>query len=139
MARLWSNRNPGAVVPAPTLLIVDDSATVCSALRAYLSRVAGWASVVVAPDAGRALMLAVEHAPRAIVLDNRMPGGDGIEVLPDLRRTCPDALIVMHTSDDSLDLRERAVRLGADGVVAKGRPLAELAAALGPSDGDTRS
>jgi two-component system NtrC family response regulator len=113
-----------------TLLIVDDNSAVCSALRAYMSRVAGWGNVLTATDAGRGLMLAVEHHPAAIVLDNRMPGADGIDVLIDLRRECPDARIVMHTSEDTIDLRDRAEKLGADAVVPKGRPLDELAAVL---------
>jgi DNA-binding NarL/FixJ family response regulator len=113
------------------LLIVDDSAAVCSALQVYMSRVAGWPVVLTAPDAGRGLLLAVEHAPEAIVLDNRMPGGDGIEILADLRRTCPAARIVIHTSEDTIDLRDRAQQLGADAIVEKGRPLDELAALLG--------
>jgi DNA-binding NarL/FixJ family response regulator len=86
--------------------------------------------VISAPDAGRALMLAAEHEPGAIVLDNRMPGGDGIDVLPALRRTCPDAVIVIHTSDDSWAVREAAEESGADAVVGKGRPLDELVAIL---------
>jgi DNA-binding NarL/FixJ family response regulator len=113
-----------------TLLIVDDNAAVRSALSAYMSRVAGWQTVITATDAGRGLMLAAEHAPAAIVLDNRMPGGDGIDVLIDLRRACPGARIVMHTTDDSIDLRDEAVRRGADAIVSKGRPLSELAALI---------
>lgn len=116
------------------LLIVDDSSAIRSVLGSYMADVAGW-QVVTAADAGTGLMLAVEHEPAAIVLDNRMPGGDGIEVLPDLRRTCPRARIVMHTSEDVIDLRDSAARLGADALVPKGRPLQELAAALG----ETRS
>jgi DNA-binding NarL/FixJ family response regulator len=117
-------------MPGRTLLIVDDNAAVCAALHAYMSGVAGWPEVLVAPDAGRGLLLAAEHTPAAIVLDNRMPGGDGIDVLPDLRRVCPEARIVMHTSEDSLGLRDAAERLGADAIIAKGRPLDELAAVL---------
>jgi DNA-binding NarL/FixJ family response regulator len=117
-------------MPARTLLIVDDNPSVASALESYMLRVAGWTSVLTALDAGRGLLLAVEHEPAAIVLDNRMPGMDGLEVLPDLRRTCPSARIVMHTSDDTLDLRDTAHRLGADAIVSKGRPLDELAAVL---------
>lgn len=118
-------------VAAPgTLLIVDDSPAVCSALCAYLSRVASWESVLCARDAGEGLILAARHHPAAIVLDNRMPGGDGIEVLHDLRLTCPHARIVMHTSEDTSLLRERASELGADAFVAKGRPLDELASHL---------
>ncbi|HET7530116.1 MAG TPA: response regulator [Mycobacteriales bacterium] len=112
------------------LLIVDDSSAIRSVVGSYMSDVAGW-QVVTAADAGTGLLLAVEHEPAAIVLDNRMPGGDGIEVLPDLRRTCPEARIVMHTSEDVIDLRDSAARLGADALVPKGRPLHELAAVLG--------
>lgn len=112
------------------LLIVDDSVAVRSAVGAYLARVGDWEAVLTARDAGEGLLLAVEHCPDAIVLDNKMPGGDGIEVLGDLRRTCPEARIVMHTTEDSWLLRERANDLGADGFVAKGRPLDELASML---------
>jgi DNA-binding NarL/FixJ family response regulator len=111
------------------LLIVDDSSSIRSVVGSYMQDVAGW-DVVTAPDAGTGLMLAVEHHPSAIVLDNKMPGGDGLDVLPDLRRTCPAARIVMHTSDDALDLRDSATRLGADALVPKGRPLGELVEAL---------
>ena len=131
--------DPGFVDRPQTLLIVDDSAAVCSALQAYMSRVAGWEVVLTAPDAGRGLMLAAEHMPTAIVLDNRMPGGDGIDVLIDLRRACPQARIVMHTSEDTIDLRAEAVRRGADAIIGKGRPLAELAGLVqtGTSDSVT--
>jgi DNA-binding NarL/FixJ family response regulator len=114
----------------PKLLIVDDNAAVCSALEAYMLRVAGWPVVLTAPDAGRGLLLAAEHAPEAIVLDHRMPGGDGIEILADLRRACPTARIIMHTSESTTDLQLRAHELGADAIVEKGRPLDELAALL---------
>lgn len=121
---------PVSVEQPETLLIVEDNAAVRSALQAYMSRVAGWGNVITATDAGRGLMLAAEHAPTAIVLDNRMPGGDGIDVLIDLRRACPQARIVMHTSEDTIDLRAEAVRRGADAIVGKGRPLSELAALI---------
>jgi DNA-binding NarL/FixJ family response regulator len=116
-----------------TVLIVEDNPAVSAALHAYLLRVAGWDHVLTAPDAGSGLVLAAQQQPAAIVLDNRMPGGNGIDVLSDLRRTCPDAFIVMHTSEDTIDLRDEAERLGADAVVTKGRPLDELAALLDAS------
>ena len=111
-----------------TLLIVEDNAAVSAAIGSYMSKHGPWTIVLTASDAGRGLMLAAEHQPAAIVLDNRMPGGDGIDVLEALRTTCPESIIVMHTSDDSTDVRLAAERLGADAVVSKGRPLDELAA-----------
>lgn len=112
------------------ILIVEDNTAVSAALHAYLSRVEGWPVVLQARDAGQGLMLAVEHDPVAIILDNGLPGGDGIDVLSSLRRTCPDAVIVMHTTEDTMDLRDEAERRGADATVTKGHPLSELAALL---------
>lgn len=113
-----------------TLLIVDDSAAVCTAVAAYMSNIGDWDAVLIAPSAGSGLELATTHHPDAIVLDNQMPGGDGIDVLHELRAACPDARIVMHTSEESWVLRERAYELGADAFVAKGSPLDELASRL---------
>jgi DNA-binding NarL/FixJ family response regulator len=121
----------GVVPHTGTLLIVDDSASVCAALRTYMSRVEGWRTVVTAGDAAAGLDLAVTHGPAAIVLDNKMPPGpDGLDLLPDLRQACPSARIVLHTSEDTVRLRDEAVRLGADAIVPKGHPLDELAALI---------
>lgn len=114
----------------PVLLIVDDNAAVRSALGAYMSRVAGWTTILVAEDGTQALELAADYRPDAIVLDNYMPGRLGIDVLPELRRVCPAARIVMHTTDDTAELRDEASARGADAVVHKGRPLDELAVLL---------
>jgi DNA-binding NarL/FixJ family response regulator len=131
MPILLAITDPGQVAKPGTLLIVDDSPAVCTALRAYMSRVEGWPTVLTAGDAAAGLDLAVAHAPAAIVLDNQMPPGpDGIDLLADLRHACPAARIVMHTSEDTVVLREKAVRLGADAIVAKGQPLDELAALI---------
>jgi DNA-binding NarL/FixJ family response regulator len=113
-----------------TLLIVEDNVNVCAAIGSYMSRYGRWSEVLVASDAGQGLILAAERQPEAIVLDNRMPGGNGIDVLPALRRACPDAVIVVHTSDDSYDVRAAAEESGADAVVGKGQPLDQLVAML---------
>ena len=110
------------------LLIVEDNSAVSAALHAYLTRVEGWSVVLLARDATSALQLAAEHQPVAIVLDNRMPGRNGVDVLAELRQVCPRAVIVMHTTEDTIDLRDEAERSGANAVVSKGRPLEELAA-----------
>jgi DNA-binding NarL/FixJ family response regulator len=121
----------GRMAPEGTLLIVDDNVAVCMALRAYMSRVEHWPVVLTAKDARAGLELAATHSPTAIVLDNKMPPGqDGIEMLAELRQACPTARIVMHTTEDTIDLRARAVRLGADAIVPKGQPLDELAALI---------
>jgi two-component system OmpR family response regulator len=129
--RWWDRRRVptiGDMSVERTLLIVEDNAAVSAAIGSYMSRHGRWENVITAGDAGRGLLLAAEHRPEAIVLDNRMPGGNGIDVLGALRGACPDAIIVIHTSDDSTDVRLQAEQLGADAVICKGRPLGELAA-----------
>jgi DNA-binding NarL/FixJ family response regulator len=128
MGRIGSETDTRRVVQAGAILIVEDNSAVSAALHAYFTRVEGWPTVLTAGDAETGLTLAVEHQPVAIVLDNRMPGGSGVDVLSELRRACPDAVIVMHTTEDTIDLRDEAERRGADAIVTKGRPLSELAA-----------
>jgi DNA-binding NarL/FixJ family response regulator len=131
MPIMVTGTDPDDVPDTGTLLIVDDNVSMCVALRTYMSRVEGWATVLTAPDAAAALDLAVVHEPVAIVLDNKMPPGrDGIELLPDLRLACPKARIVLHTTEDTSRLRDLAVRRGADAIVPKGQPLDELAALI---------
>ena len=79
------------------LLIVEDNAAVSAAIGSYMSRHGRWEIVLTASDAGRGLMLASEHKPEAIVLDNRMPGGDGIEVL---------GACLLYTSPSPRDVEE---------------------------------
>lgn len=55
--------------------------------------------------------------PDAIVCDAHMPVLDGLQALPVLRASCPDATIVIHTSDPA-GARD-AVKFGADAVVDK--------------------
>ena len=125
-----SETDTQGVIRARTILIVEDNSAVAAALHGYFTRVEGWPVVLTAGDARSSLCLAAEHQPAAIVLDNRMPGESGVEILPELRRVCPDAVIVVHTTEDTLDLRDEAERRGADAIVTKGRPLSELAALL---------
>ena len=72
--------------------------------------------------------MAVAHRPDAIVLDHQMPLSTGLQALPHLRRSCPQARIVMWTS--SREACDGAEGLGADAVVDKGEPVEHLLAAL---------
>jgi two-component system response regulator RegA len=54
-----------------------------------------------------------------VVLDLRMPGPSGLELLPALRELAPEARILLVTGYASIPVAVDAVRLGADGVVQK--------------------
>ena len=82
---------------------------------------------------------AIEHAPDTspdvLLLDLNMPRLNGHDALPRLREVLPDATrIVVLTSGQAADERERAMAAGADGFVLKPQSVFalndELTAAL---------
>lgn len=106
------------------VLVVDDSASIRALLTTSLTddhvSVSWQAAGVV-----EAMEIAVRVHPDAIVLDQQMPDGLGTEILPRLRELLPHARIVFFSSD--IEIRRRALDLGADGYVGKGEPLDRLA------------
>src|SRR4051794_2783610 len=64
--------------------------------------------------------------PDVVLLDNRMPGSDGLQVLPDLRSALPGAKIVMLSTAWSAATERAALRAGADAYVQKPRNIFDL-------------
>jgi two-component system, OmpR family, response regulator len=72
-------------------------------------------------DAYAALAVALRERPDVIVLDRRMPGGDGLEVCRALRadpRTAPSKILLLTVRAQNVD-RLEGFRAGADDYVAK--------------------
>jgi DNA-binding NarL/FixJ family response regulator len=78
------------------------------------------------------------HRPDITLMDVRLPGADGIDVLISIRGEFPRARIVMlSTSDSDGDIR-RALRSGAAGYLLKSAPRNELLAAVRAVHAGTR-
>src|SRR5438270_11397547 len=82
---------------ASRVLVVDDSAAVREGLRALIATDRSLRTVGEAANADEGLELARTLSPDIILLDNEMPGMNGIELLPALRRELPGTRIVMFT------------------------------------------
>ncbi|HZO81764.1 MAG TPA: sigma-54 dependent transcriptional regulator [Candidatus Binataceae bacterium] len=82
--------------------------------RAWTELIASWGFVVEAAEDGRrAVELAQSFEPHILLLDLKMPGSDGIEVLGELRRRgLPITTIVISGEGDIPDA-VRAIKLGA--------------------------
>ena len=93
------------------ILVVDDEEIVRESLSGWLEK-DGY-SVAAAAD-GPSALAALEAEPFAVVLlDLKMPGMDGLEVLEHARAARPGALIVLMTAYATVDTAVRAIKTGA--------------------------
>src|SRR5438270_1746443 len=110
------------------ILFVDDEKPLQELLRSELPRLGH--EVTVCPD-GKAAVKALEKGRfDAAILDLRMPGMSGIEVLEHLKRVSPDTEAVMMTGHASMETAIEAMRLGAFDYITKPCKLAEIEALL---------
>lgn len=99
------------------ILLVDDDDVLRNRMgRAFDER--GFVALL-AQDYTSALALAAEHSPGFIVVDYRMPGRSGLELVRALRRMDGSSKIVVLTGYGSIATAVDAVRLGATHFLAK--------------------
>ncbi|RPI46507.1 MAG: response regulator [Betaproteobacteria bacterium] len=113
----------------PALIaIVDDDASVCSALRRLL-RSSGY--VVETHSSGAAFLQSIgDHRPDCIVLDLHMPEMNGFEVQAQLRHRGVQAPIVVVTGQATPEGCERALSSGAFAYIGKPVDATDLLAAI---------
>jgi two-component system nitrate/nitrite response regulator NarL len=106
--------------PAPIrLLVVDDHTLFRRGIVALLGLEPRLQVVGEAGDAGQAQRRARELQPDLILLDNHLPGVNGVDALAGLREVAPRAKVLMLTvSEDEQDLAA-ALKAGARGYVLK--------------------
>lgn len=113
------------------LLIVDDHRLVREGFAALLASTASVDVVATAGDGAQALQLLDELDVDVMLLDLRMPGVDGHEVLRRLQeqgRQLPRVIVLTTFDDDAALLL--AARRGARGFLLKDASLAELVEAI---------
>jgi DNA-binding NarL/FixJ family response regulator len=108
-------------------MIVDDHAIVREGLRGMLAAEPGMEVAAEAASGDEAVALAPRVRPDVILMDLRMPGGDGVSAI---ERLGPGhRVLVLTTFEDDADI-VRAVRSGAAGYLLKDASRADLAAAI---------
>lgn len=101
------------------ILVVDDHQIVRQGIRSLLSNYPDFEIVGEAVDGATALQLLQELRPDVTLLDIRMPGESGLEVLRRIRQLQPEAKVLMLTSFDDEEYVLTALREGAQGFVLK--------------------
>ena len=112
------------------IVLVDDQTLVRSGIKGLLDLTPDLKVVGEAEDAAGAIALIARLAPDLVLLDVRMPGGSGIEVLHALgQRQALPSTILLTTFDDDGALLD-GMRAGAKGFLLKDISLEHLAEAI---------
>jgi two-component system, NarL family, response regulator NreC len=112
------------------ILLADDHAVLRSGLKLLLESQPDLQVVGEAASGLEALELAGQLQPDLVLLDLSMPGLNGLDALPTLRKTAPAAKILILTMHDDPQYLRTALKLGASGYVLKKAADQELLAAV---------
>ena len=110
------------------ILVVEDEKKVASFIQRGLEG-EGF-SVDVAYDGESALALVNEDEPEVMIIDLKMPGIDGMEILKQVKATRPEIEVIVLTGHGSEADRKQCMQLGAFAYMQKPVDIDELSATL---------
>ncbi|MDQ1239175.1 MAG: two-component system, NtrC family, response regulator AtoC [Thermodesulfobacteriota bacterium] len=110
------------------VLVIDDQPSILESMQIFF-RLRGWEpyTAVTGPEG---LRLAGDVKPSLVVLDLRLPGMNGLEVLEQLRSRLPDTSVIMITAYQDMESTIQATKLGAFDYIHKPIDINEMDAVL---------
>jgi len=126
------SQSVGAPIRRNVLIVEDDEV-----FRRQLAKSLGSQGfeVAEAPDLSTALAIISRDAFDCAVVDLRLPGGSGLEVVRELGEETPDTRTVVLTGFGSIASALEALRLGAVDYLTKPATVTQICAALLPDEG----
>ncbi len=125
---------PPGGAPSPDgpvrVLLVEDHGMVAEAIGLALGAVDDLAVVATTRSLAGAVAEAARHLPDVVVLDRRLPDGDGVAAMARLRQAAPDARILVLTGEATASVATRVAEAGGAGLLLKSSRLEDLAAAV---------
>jgi DNA-binding NarL/FixJ family response regulator len=112
------------------VMIVDDHQIIRDGLREFIESRPGTSVVGDAGTRALALEVAAREQPDVIVLDLDLGEVSGLDLLPELLHAAARASVIILTGMRDSEKRDRAMELGAKGVVLKEHGVAELLNAI---------
>jgi DNA-binding NarL/FixJ family response regulator len=113
-----------------SVLLVDDQTLVRSGIRGLLELSVDIRVVAEAVDAASAMQALQQRAYDIMLLDNRMPGETGVELLERMRTQCIAVPAIMLTTFDDDESLLRSLRAGAKGYLLKDISFERLCEAI---------
>lgn len=121
-------------IDQPNLLIVDDDTVFCEVLAEALTK-RGY-SVTTAHNVDKGIELAKLELPEFAVIDLKMPGKSGLEMVSELKILDEHTRIVVLTGYASIATAIEAIKLGAIHYLAKPADADDITAAFYREQGD---
>jgi DNA-binding NarL/FixJ family response regulator len=115
---------------ATRVVIVDDHDVLASGLAHVMAGHQDLECVGVATTLEEGRRLVDEHTPDVLLLDQRLPDGDGVAAIPEFLVNHPELRIVVLTGNATDSVLVRAIEGGAAGFVVKNRSLGEVLSAV---------
>ncbi len=112
------------------ILLVEDQGMLRSALVSLLNVEADLQVVAAAGRGDEIVPAAVEHQPDVALIDIDLPGGSGLDALPELHARVPGCTSIIVTTFARAGYLRRAMAAGARGFLVKDDPVDQLAAAI---------
>ncbi len=123
--------DPEAPAQVPVrILVVDDHEMFAASLAQALQSEPDLLVVGQATSIAQARELVASAAPDVVLLDHRLPDGDGVGAIAELLRTRPSAKVVVLTASASDRVLVAAMEAGAAGFIAKTQPLDDVMAGV---------
>ena len=125
--------DPSAAEPSgvPTrVLLIDDHEMFTSSLGVVLDAEPDMTVVATAPSAAEGLRKAADSGAEVVLLDHRLPDGDGVTLIPRLLALDPAPKVVMLTASTLDSVLVAAIEAGAAGFIDKSRAVTEVIAAI---------
>jgi DNA-binding NtrC family response regulator len=97
-------------MPAPTILVVDDEQLIRWSLK---DRLTDEGYRVVEADTAASAVARAEEGADLVLLDYKLPDGDGLTVLKKIKERDPDTLVILLTAFSSVETAVEAMKHGA--------------------------
>ncbi len=95
----------------PKVMIVDDEEVIREFVKTYLEAI-GY-EVTEAADAAALKGFYAGHPPDVVLLDLKLPDADGLSLLPQIKRSWPEAEVIVLTGHGSIEVAVEATKRGA--------------------------
>lgn len=112
------------------VVIIEDDETIRSGYQYLIGNTEGYEVVSAYPSYEEAIKKLEDDCPHIILLDIELPGLNGVEAVPRIKKLLPSTSVLILTVYEDEDLIFRALSNGASGYLTKSAPPAKIIEAI---------